>query len=184
MKIIYINSKKHGTKECLVDDADYPELIKHKWKITKSRNAFYASRWDNTRKRHVSMSRQIMGLTNPEIQCDHKDQSPLNNQRNNLRICTRRQNLCNRRKFKNSTSIYKGVYLQIRRGKTATTFHWFAQICVNTKVMNLGCFKTETEAAQVYNKAAIKHHGEFASINTITLTDEKIIPKKQRVRSC
>ena len=35
------------------------------------------------------------------------------------------------------------------------------------KEIHLGHFKTKEEAAIAYNNAAIKYHGEFASLNVI-----------------
>ena len=69
-----------------------------------------------------------------------------------------RQNACNRRKRIGSyTSAYKGVSLNKSNGR------WRAVI----DGKHLGYFSTETQAAGVYNLAAIFRHGEFAVLNEI-----------------
>jgi hypothetical protein len=40
-----------------------------------------------------------------------------------------------------------------------------AQIGINRKVIYLGCFKKEIDAAKAYDEGAKKYHGEFASLN-------------------
>ena len=43
----------------------------------------------------------------------------------------------------------------------------FAQVGVDKKLIYLGTFEDEIIAAEVYNKAAINHHGQFANLNKI-----------------
>ena len=91
---------------------------------------------------------------------DHIDRDRSNDLLNNLRAVTRAQNSRNRTKSKGTTSIYKGVTLR-QDGK------WRCRLTINSKVINLGSFATEREAAIVYNEAAKKYHGEFACLNVI-----------------
>lgn len=91
---------------------------------------------------------------------DHHDLDPLNNLLSNLRKATRSQNKANMNTLQ-GTSKYKGVCFGKRRNK------WRATITVNYKSIYLGQFPTQEQAAQVYNKAALQHFGEFARINEI-----------------
>lgn len=97
---------------------------------------------------------------------DHINRNPLDNRRENLRICTKSQNHMNREKRKTyrgrkPTSKYKGVHLDRTRNK------WMARVVDHGKHVNLGRFDSEIEAAKAYNKAAKEHYGEFAYLNEI-----------------
>lgn len=152
MKLIKLTQGKFA----MVDDLDYIWLKKIKWHAKKNKNRFYAV---NGYPR-IYMHRLILGLSSDDERMpDHKDRNGLNNQRSNLRIATRTQNLQN--SGARGASKYKGVSWD-------GTKKWHkARICVNGKIMNLGNFKNEADAAMAYNKAAKEHHGEFAYLNII-----------------
>jgi hypothetical protein len=63
--------------------------------------------------------------------------------------------------YKRGTSKYKGVYWDKNNKK------WMSRIKINKKTKYLGRFKSEKEAAEVYNKAAVELFGEFAYLNKI-----------------
>lgn len=76
---------------------------------------------------------------------DHIDRNQLNNNIENLRIVTQRENSLNidRSKF---TSQFNGVYYYNSRKK------WVSKIIVNGKSKYLGYFQTELEAHLAYQK--------------------------------
>lgn len=105
------------------------------------------------------MHRVILGETNPEVCIDHQDGDGLNNRRCNLRRCTNEQNSRNQRAHRNKrTSAFKGVY-RMADGQ------FRAHITVHYKKFNLGNYPTQEAAAEAYDKAARKLHGEFARLN-------------------
>ena len=148
-------------KVALVDDEDYESLNKHKWYAKIGKETFYAVRaiYGTGKQKNISMHRVIMGITDPKIPCDHRDNDGLNNQRSNLRVCTNPENQANARKRKNTTSKYKGVSIH--------PLGWQARIRFNHKKYFLGYYKTQDEAAMAYNKKAVELSKEFAKINEL-----------------
>lgn len=155
-------------KVALVDDADYDFLSQWKWyawKAPHSRN-WYAKRGESIgwikgkRKiRQIWMHRVLLGLIDPTIEGDHADGDGLNNQRQNLRASSHQQNCSNRKLRLDTTSQFRGVNKNHRTGR------WQSRIGLKDKRIALGAFDTPEEAARAYDDAAIKHFGEFGSLN-------------------
>ena len=150
----------------VVDDEDYAELTQHKWCVINDAPprmyAMRAERMPNGTRRYLLMHRVIMQV--PKGLCvDHINGDPLDNRRENLRICTVSQNLMNQRIQKRAkSSRHKGVSWNKLRNK------WYAKIKQDGQSYHLGVFDDEDDAARVYNAAAIERFGEFALLNEIT----------------
>ncbi len=147
----------------LVDDEDFAWLSKHKWQVSKFPNTDYAVRSKTIRykkREKIQMHRLIVGLSIRDKQeCDHIDGNGLNNQKNNLRVCSRQQNRHNSKSNKCSSSQYKGVAWHKQHKK------WGANITINEKAISLGSFNDELQAARAYDLAAIYYFGDFANTN-------------------
>ena len=147
---------KGGT--VLIDDWQYYNISKYRWYID---NNGYAQSFFN--KKITSMHRFILGITDPKIICDHINKNRLDNRLSNLRITDNKNNSRNTSSRKNALSKYLGVSFQY-----PNKYRYIkAKIRVDGKLIHLGTFKTEEDAALAYNNAAIKYFGEYASLNTL-----------------
>jgi hypothetical protein len=90
---------------------------------------------------------------------DHIDRNRLNNDLDNLREVTKRENTLNSGIQSNNTSGFRGVCWRRDRQK------WAARIGNEGKNLRLGLFNSKEEAARAYDKAARELHGEFAMLN-------------------
>jgi hypothetical protein len=93
------------------------------------------------------------------VSVDHINGNKLDNRLSNLRLCTQAENTRNRRKHKNNTSGYTGVYFNQQGQK------FYAQIHRGRKKIHLGCFTNAIEAARVYDAKAREMFGQFARLN-------------------
>lgn len=149
-------------KIALIDKEKFDLVSQFKWHARKDRHIFYAS--TNTKncngtRLYLSMHRLIMQPPN-DLQIDHINGDGLDNRLENLRIVYKAQNLFNQRKrAKNTSSQYKGVYLHKKKQK------WQAQIQHNKKVIYLGYFHKEKDAARAYDMKARELFGEYACLN-------------------
>ncbi len=164
MKEIKLGKKDLFT---LVDDEDYDYLNQFKWYAKKNRHTYYARRTlcrIGVKEKRITMHREIMGSSG-DFQIDHINRNGLDNQRKNLRFCTNGQNQMNRKS--SGRSRYLGVYYNQRIYKGRIYEYIRANISVGKKILSLGNFPTEKDAALAYNSAAQKYHGEFANLNII-----------------
>ena len=157
MKKIALSGELGKGKFVLVDDEDFEKLNKYKWHFGTG-YARRLSKGSHSTRKVIWMHRVIMN-TPSNMVIDHIDGEGLNNQKYNLRNCLPKENARNTRIASNNTSGYKGVY----------RFHksWRAVIFLNGKMIHLKMCSTPLEGAKIYNEAAIKYHGEFASLNKI-----------------
>jgi hypothetical protein len=141
----------------LVDDEDYPRLSQYRWHLA-GRDPLYAARDGKAGEAHIVYMHRDIARPGPGMTVDHIDANPLNNQRANLRVCTRTQNHANRRKTRGS-SQYKGVSWEQKRAR------WSASIRINRSQRHLGRYVCEREAALAYDAAARETFGAYARVN-------------------
>jgi hypothetical protein len=131
----------------LLDDDDYEWAISQgKWSYSITKQKLVSDFYYRVYNRNGKLHRQLLNVTDPKIQVDHINHNTLDNQRNNLRICTAQQNKLNTRKYHNTSSIYKGV------GWNKSKQKWIAGCTIqNGKGKFLGYFESELEAALAYD---------------------------------
>lgn len=140
----------------VVDDEDFEMVACKRWWVHKDPKSgrMYAVGKDG--RKHIQMHRFILNHTQEHT--DHADGNGLNNTRGNIRPATRAQNGQNRKLQKHSAP-YKGVHKTQYNGK------FTASIRVNKKKVHLGTFEDPKDAAMAYDRAAMRHFGEFARTN-------------------
>jgi hypothetical protein len=152
----------------IVDDEDFEYLSQWKWCARVKPDgrvlAVRAERIKGTSdsKRNFQMHRVITKAPDGLV-VDHINGNPLDNRKENLRLCTIQQNSMNRKTQLSSKfrSQYKGVgWCKIRK-------KYFARVYLNGKAYMAGRYDTEIEAALAYNKKALDLHGEYAKLNVI-----------------
>lgn len=113
----------------------------------------------------VLFHRVVMGVTDRNIQIDHKHgkESRNNNRKCNLRLATNQENSMNTGVFSNNTSGVTGVYFNKRDNL------WQAYITVNYKTIHLGCFKDYNDAVKVRKEAEEKYFGKWSYDNSMKM---------------
>lgn len=108
--------------------------------------------------KNTYLHRMIMDCADG-VQVDHINLDKLDNRRCNLRFASHAENQRNRRAHKDNASGYKGVCKDERTGK------YFAYINCDKQRTYLGTFDNKHLAAQAYDEAAVRLHGDFACLN-------------------
>ena len=114
-------------------------------------------------RKHILLHRIVMCVVNDRSKIvDHINGNTFDNRKCNLRIVNRNQNVWNRSKQNSkTTSKYKGVSYRKDISK------WHSRIKFNYKLIHLGHFKNEVDAALAYNNKATELFGEYAKLNII-----------------
>lgn len=147
---------------CLIDDEDLSLAADRTWRLTRRANGdegyVTGAFRDQGRKTTKPIHRVIMQPTGDAV-VDHINGNRLDNRRCNLRICTHKQNMRNRRPNRGKDHGYKGIYR--RPGES----RWHAQINLDGKFVRIGTFDDPQSAAVAYDRAATHHFGEYARLN-------------------
>ena len=140
MKTIPLSGKKGIGKTAIVDDEDYEKVCKIRWFDVQG----YARSRDG-----ISMHRLIMSPSS-NMEIDHKNHNRLDNRKNNLKICTRKENARN--------VPHRGYYYDkshkywvVRRGKESRIFHTEDDAKKASKLWDSG-FKPERKSHGNYSK--------------------------------
>lgn len=146
----------------LIDEEDIPLIQQHNWWVNNTEGKIRVMRMNHPHKNNITLHRELMGVTDPKVQVDHKNRNRLDNRKSNLRPCTNAENA------RNSTrpvgeSGYRGVRLRKRPGVPKYQVY----LTVDGKGVSGGTFTDPILAAIKYNELATKYHGDFATLNII-----------------
>jgi len=129
-----------------VDDDDYELLSLFEWMSMRGKKTKYARTGVSDLMHRVLASKKYKRLILAGEQVDHRDGNGLNNQKDNLRICTQALNNHNQTKMAGEyTSQYKGVSYHSRDSKWISCFQ-------NDFEINKAYFNNEMDAALYYDK--------------------------------
>lgn len=149
-------------KTVVVDGEDFDFLNQWKWHAGK--NGSYAARgeWQKGKNKNkiIYMHRLIMKVEG-KTQVDHKNGNGLDNRKENLRLCTNKENQRNHKLLVTNKSGFNGVSWNSKVKK------WETCISVDNKTVHLGFYRNKIKSATIYNAAATKYFGEFARLNNI-----------------
>ncbi len=151
----------------IVDDDDFERLSRYHWLPSGKRYAYAERNVCSVRingKRHrikQLMHREIMGLERGDSRMvDHINGNTWDNRKENLRITNAKGNTHNARPFRTKVkSRYKGV------SRCARDSCFRANYNENGKVIVIGRYRTEVEAALAYDFVARQRYAEFAWLN-------------------
>lgn len=144
----------------LVEACD-AHLAAYRWVAEPRDHTTYAVRrpFVNGQRRKVSLHRVILGVLDRSVLVDHINGNGLDCRRGNLRIVSPRENMWNMRRRRDNTSGFKGVsWCENNKG-------WIAAIQLDRKRTYLGTYSDPSEAARVYDRAAVRLFGAYAKLN-------------------
>lgn len=137
--------------DCLVDDEDYERLIDHKW----YKYSGYAVRNSSCKKKKTVQMHSVIIKKEPWQDIDHIDRNRLNNQKSNLRLCSRSQNNHNSTVRKNNKSTGVKNVTKSRHGNFVVCLWYKGNYHYG------GIFKNLSEAADAANALGERVVGEF-----------------------
>ena len=132
-----------------IDKDDLSMVQKHNWH--KSSKGYVEARIKN---KLIKLHQFIM----KKKYIDHKNRNPLDNRKINLRKANQSQQTINQERY--NKLGFRGLSLR-KNG------HYSVRIVKNGVCKSLGTYHDIMEAAERYNKAALKYHGEFAVLNNL-----------------
>ena len=96
----------------VIDDADFDLVRGRRWTAHTSKDRIYAatSYTEDGKRKLLLLHRALLAATPGQL-VDHKDGDPLNNRRDNLRLCSHTGNCCNSKLRKSSKSGVRNVQL-------------------------------------------------------------------------
>lgn len=145
-------------KFTIIDKEDYNKVSQYKWCYSGCHNG-YAIRGVRQGKRTKRIYLHRFILNAPEgKEVDHINGNRLDNQKHNLRLCSRLENARNLKKFRNNTSGFKGVHKNKNTGKYEAYIH------NNSKKIFLGHFSNKSDAVNARNKASDNIFGDFTRL--------------------
>jgi len=133
---------KEGIK-FIVDEEDYEKYVKpYRFDLNSNNYVRISSRKEGEYKTYLA--RLIEGITNRMCIVDHINRNPLDNRKQNLRVCNHQENMMNQGKSKANKTGYKCVHWSTRCNKYRARFR------CNNVWYHVGYFDEAKEAYEAY----------------------------------
>ena len=164
-----VDTNKYGIgydllgNEFYFDKEDYEKIKDFYW---SDKHGYVVTQSAETRKM-IHMHRLIMDVPNDK-DVDHINHNKKDNRKQNLRIVSRQENMCNTSMKSNNKSGVTGIHFDKRFGK------WIAQIGYKGKKIYLGSFLKFDDAVKVRKEAEEKYFGEYSYDNSIKIAKSKV----------
>ncbi len=143
-----------------VEDDDFEWCAGYHWHRTSTGYAYRQERQADGRLKNIRMHRELTAAPSG-MDVDHINGDRIDNQRGNLRLATRSDNLKNKTKRRSDNkSGVTGVF------RHATEPKWTAQIHIAGKAKHLGLYAEFDDAVRARRAAELLHYGEFAPRTT------------------
>lgn len=143
-----------------IDTANVPKVAMYSWHL--SGTGYVEHKFFENKRQKTFLLHNLLINSNGKQRVHFINGNKLDLREENLVLLTPGQiqgSIGKRRK--NTSSSYKGVSFIKKQKK------YRASITVDRRLIYLGRFETEVEAAQAYNTAATKYHGNYAALNII-----------------
>ena len=157
--VMTIFNSKGDSYEVLYDLEDEKTIKKHSWAIPPSAYRKYPR--TNIDRKTCMLHRFLMNPSKNMV-VDHVDDNPLNNLRENLRICTHSENQRNRGKSKSNSTGYIGI--SKHSSKNAICL-FTASVVVGGKAHFIGAFYTALLAAVAYDEYIKEIDDKYSVLN-------------------
>ncbi|MFH1260359.1 MAG: HNH endonuclease [Candidatus Micrarchaeota archaeon] len=159
MKKIQIKTKGE-IRFTLVDDDISPSIYEMNWTLLISKRGIEYAKC-HKKGRTIFFHRVITNAKKNQV-VDHINGNGLDNRKENLRLCTHKENLINRRKVaKNNTTGHTGIYWLPKSKR------WAAYIRSNGEFLYQEYFISYKEAVKNYEAVHRKLFGGFSPYNLI-----------------
>ncbi len=141
----------------LIDECDRDLVARYTW--SSFRRPHHSTHYARAKIDGLWVLMHRLILAAPKgLEVDHRDGNGLNNQRDNIRVCTRAENQRNKAS-RCGSSRFKGVSFHKASRK------WGASIRRDGVSTHLGLFTREEDAARAYDSFARIYFGDFARLN-------------------
>ena len=146
-------SKTDKLIEFTYSESDKDTVESHKWHINK---CGYVVRTQQKNNKHTCLYLHRVLMSPPSTKIvDHIDGNPLNNTRENMRVCFKQQNSMNQKKRCTNRSGFVGVCWDKRSSR------WEASLTYKYKKKFLGYYNDKQDAIKARKEAEEKYFGEF-----------------------